>query len=156
LGINSNYNQEFIIKTEALSVPTGGRVFLHDKLLNQYVMLQQGTEYKFNVTKDAATQGDKRFELTMEPGVDATSNGLQVTMTPNPASNEVSISYTSGNAEHVTVKVSDLTGMNVFTKDMGVQQNGKVIVPITNLAAGIYMVELTSGSQKVVQRLIKE
>jgi len=39
---------------------------------------------------------------------------------------------------------------------MGVQQNGKVIVPITNLAAGIYMVELTSGSQKVVQRLIKE
>jgi hypothetical protein len=156
LGINSNYNQEFIFKTEALSVPTGGRVFLHDKLLNQYVMLQQGTEYKFNVTKDAATQGDKRFELTMEPGVDATSNGLQVTMTPNPASNEVSISYTSGNAEHVTVKVSDLTGMNVFTKDMGVQQNGKVIVPITNLAAGIYMVELTSGSQKVVQRLIKE
>ena len=156
LGIKSNYNQEFIIRAESISVPAGGRVYLHDKYLNQYVAMQQGTEYRFSITKDAATQGEKRFELSMEPAIDATNSGLQVTMTPNPASNEVSISFTSKDAAQTDVRITDLTGMTVFSKNMGNSQNGKVVVPITNLAAGIYMVELTSGSQKVVQRLIKE
>ena len=52
LGITSGYEQQFIIKADGLSVPGGGKLYLHDKLLNQYVLLQQGTEYRFTIIAD--------------------------------------------------------------------------------------------------------
>ena len=50
----------------------------------------------------------------------------------------------------------DMSGVNVYGENLGVQQKGTVTVPLNKLASGIYMVELTSGNRKVVQRLIKE
>jgi hypothetical protein len=35
-------------------------------------------------------------------------------------------------------------------------ENGSLVVPLNNLASGIYMIELTSGVEKVIQRLVKE
>ena len=159
LGVNSNYTQEYIIKAEGVAVPNGGKVYLHDKLLKQYVLLQQGTEYRFTITTDAATQGDNRFELSMNPAEVAVLQnikGLDVTMTPNPANDDVKISFTSGKSDNVAVRVLDLSGVIVYNSNLGVQQNGSVNIPLGNLASGIYMVELTQGEQKVVQRLIKE
>ena len=77
-------------------------------------------------------------------------------MQPNPASDDVKISFTSGKKDNVAIRMLDLSGVSVYSKDLGVQQNGSVIVPLSNVASGIYMVELTSGDQKVVQRLVKE
>ena len=125
--------------------------------MNQQVALAQGAEYKFTVTKDQATQGNNRFELAMKPAaVLNTATGLEVTMTPNPASDDVKLTYTSGTNEEVSVRLTDLNGVTVYSKNLGVQQNGTVSVPLNKYAAGIYMVELTSGNRKVVHRLVKE
>ncbi len=159
LGVNSAYAQDFIIRAEQLALPTGGKVYLHDKLLKQYVLLQQGTEYRFSVTKDNNTQGNNRFELSMEPQEVASiqaAKGLEVTMTPNPANDEVKVNFTSGKKDEVKVRVLDLSGVSVYNQDLGMKQSGTIMVPLSSLASGIYMVELTSGDQKVVQRLIKE
>ena len=66
LGIKSSYLQDFIIKAQNVAVPDNGQVYLHDKYLQTYTQLLQGTEYKFTITKDAASQGDNRFELSMK------------------------------------------------------------------------------------------
>jgi hypothetical protein len=156
LGIQSNVAQDFIIKAENVAVPAGGKVYLHDKLLKQYVLLQQGTEYRFTISTDKTTQGDARFELSMEPAKVVSNKGLQVTMTPNPATDEVTIGFTSGKADEVSVRVLDLSGVSVYNQNLGIKQNGNVSVQLSSFASGVYMVELTSGDQKVVQRLIKE
>ena len=159
LGLTSSYAQEYIIKAEGMAVPEGGKVYLHDKLLKQYVLLQQGTEYKFSVTADKATQGEERFELSMEPREVATvaaTKGLNVTMTPNPATDEVKINFTNSKSENVSVRVLDLSGVSIYNQKLGVQQSGSVSIPLSSFASGIYMVELTSGDQKVTERLIKE
>ena len=44
----------------------------------------------------------------------------------------------------------------VTAKDLGVQQSGNVVMSLDNLASGLYMVEITSGKDRVVQRLVKE
>ena len=156
LGITSSYAQDFIIKVGSVAqLPAGGSVYLHDKLLKQYVLLNEGAEYKFSITSDKATQGDNRFELSMAPA-EATAKALQVTMQPNPASDEVNISFVSGKKDKVDLRVLDLSGVSVYSKDLGLQQSGTVSVSLSNFASGIYMVELTSGDQKVVQRLVKE
>ena len=157
LGISSNYSQEFIIKAESIAVPGNGKVYLHDKLLQQYVLLQQGSEYKFNITGDSATQGDKRFELTMKPAAETLAGTpLEVSMMPNPATDEVKISFNSGTNENVSLRVLDLSGVCVFNDNLGQVKNGSVAIPLENLAAGIYMVELTSGNQKVIKKLMKD
>ena len=156
LGISSAYTQEFIIKAENVAAPAGAKVYLHDKLLQQYVLMEQGSEYRFTISKDKATQGDNRFELSMKPGSMADNKGLHVTMTPNPATDEVKVIFTSGSADNVQVRVLDMSGVTVYTQDMGIQVKGILNLPLSNLSSGVYMVELTSGSQKVIQRLIKE
>ncbi len=156
LGIKSDYEQDFIVKTEGITVPDGGKLYLHDKLLKQYVLLQQGTEYRFSVGKDKATQGRERFELSMEPATQEVNGRLHVTMVPNPATDEVKISFTGGKNEVVAIRVMDIAGTSVYNSNLGPQTSGMVKVSLSNLAAGVYMVELTSGNEKVVERLIKE
>ena len=157
LGVSSAYQQQYIIKAESVFIPDGGRVYLHDKLLQQYVLLDPGTEYRFTISKDKATQGDGRFELSMKPSTAlATATGLQVTMTPNPATDEVKISFSAGKEDNVSLSVLDMSGVNVYEEDLGVQLKGSVNVPLSKLASGVYMVELRSGNQKVIQRLVKE
>ena len=157
LGISSTVAQDFIIKTDGYAAPAGAKVYLHDILLNTYTLLQQGTEYRFSITTDKSTQGDRRFELSVDPTAAVAANkALEVTMQPNPATDEVKISFTSGKKDNVNIRMMDLSGVSVYNTSLGLQQSGSVNVPLSNLASGIYMVELTQGDQKVVQRLIKE
>lgn len=154
LGIISTAAQDFIIRAEGVTLPEGGQLFLHDKLLNQYVDLVQGAEYHFTITKDAITQGNNRFELGMKPA--ATASSFDVTMAPNPASDDVKLTYRNTEAGEVKVRLMDLNGVTVYSKDLGVQQAGVVTIPLNKFASGIYMVELTSGNRKAVRRLVKE
>ena len=138
-------------------VPGGGELYLHDKLLNEYVLLSQGTEYRFTVATDARTQGDDRFELSMKPAQTvATVKGLQVSMTPNPATDEVKLSFTSGKKDNIRVRVLDMSGVCVYTEDLGAQMSGTTNIGLSRFAPGIYMIEVTSGKDKSIQRLVKE
>ena len=157
LGITSSYAQDFIIKADHLPAAHNGDIFLHDKYLQTYTPLQQGTEYKFTITKDAASQGDNRFELRMDPsGVAQNASNLDVQMVPNPTNGEVTISYTAPEKETTSVRVINAEGITLISKELGMQQSGNVKIDLDKLASGIYIVELTSGSQKVIHRLIKE
>ena len=118
--------------------------------------MKAGTEYTFTIGKDKATQGTERFELVLKSSIPVPVKGLAVSMTPNPTTDDVKISFTSGRMEKVTVRVIDISGVSIYTQDLGEQQNGTISVPLGSFAAGIYMVELTQGEQKVTQRLVKE
>ncbi len=156
LGVKSAYQQDFVIRAESISVPTGGAVTLHDKLLNKYVDMKEGTEYRFTIGKDKATQGDDRFELVLKPTTAVAVKGLEVSMAPNPASDDVKITFTSGSKDNVSVRIMDVSGVSIYNQDLGTKQNGVITVPMSNFAAGVYMVELTQGEQKVTKRLVKE
>ena len=156
LGIRSSYTQDFIIRAEGMAVPSGGKVYLHDKLLKQHIALAQGVEYHFSVTADTNTQGDDRFELALGNRDTIQVSGLTVTMQPNPATEAVSVRFKAGRQDRVEVRLMDISGITLYSKDLGIQQQGIVNLPLAGYAAGIYMVELTSGNNKVVQRLVKE
>ena len=158
LGFTTNYQQQYTIKAENMVLPAGATLFLHDKMLNQYVLLQQGTEYSFNITSDKATQGENRFELTANKGTATTTavSGLNVAMSPNPATDNVTIAYTTDAKANTTVNVMNVTGATLITKTIGNDASGKVTIALNGLPAGIYMVEVMSGDNRKVQQLIKE
>jgi DNA/RNA endonuclease G (NUC1) len=156
LGLNSAYQQDYVIRAESISVPAGGAITLHDKLLNKYVEMKEGTEYRFTIGKDRATQGNERFELSLKPTTAAVVKALEVSMAPNPASDDVQITFTSGSKDHVSVRIMDVSGVSIYNQDLGAKQNGVITVPMSNFAAGVYMVEITQGDQKITKRLVKE
>lgn len=155
LGITSAYAQEYIIVAENVIATGDTPLYLHDKLLNNYTLLQQGAEYRFAVTKDKETQGNDRFELEAKPQPVAMDNNIKVSLTPNPATEEVNVAYTVANAGEVSVTVMDISGVSIYNNRFDAA-NGTVRVPLKDLAAGIYLVEVASGTNKSVHRLVKE
>jgi hypothetical protein len=77
-------------------------------------------------------------------------------MAPNPATDVVKVNYSSTQKEGISIRILDLAGVCVYSNNLSAVANGTVTVPLSKYASGIYMVEVVSGSQKVVQRLIKE
>jgi hypothetical protein len=84
------------------------------------------------------------------------SNGLKVAMVPNPATDIVTITFSNGNTENVSIRVTNAAGVSVYNKSLGAVNSGSEAVPLGKMASGIYMVEVVSGDRKVVQRLVKE
>ncbi len=159
LGVISNFEQNYIIRAENLILPAGGLVYLHDSWLQQYVLLQQGTEYPFSVTKDSGSQGEHRFELRISPAdiaVIQKNISSQVKMTPNPATDNVKISFAFTEKNQVGIRVMEPSGECVYHLDLGIKDAGTVTIPVSQFARGMYLIELTSGSEIIVQKLIKE
>ena len=157
LGISSAYNQSFIIRAENVALPVTGKLFLHDKLLETYTEVTPGKEYKFTISKDAATQGNKRLELVTDaPETLAQKDFMKVDLLPNPATDQVKISFTMDNKDVVSVRVIDMTGSVVYSEKTPQQKTGYVNVSLSNLASGTYLIEVTAGSKTISRRLIKE
>ncbi len=76
---------------------------------------------------------------------------------PNPASNQVNISFDSFGSADAVVRVLDLTGKEVMVKVLD-NLNGKAdfMINIGNLADGVYMIEVSNGELNATKRLIKQ
>lgn len=53
-------------------------------------------------------------------GLSAAIAAPAVTMDPNPATDEVKVTYTTGSKKKAEVWVLDLSGVCIYTKDLGV------------------------------------
>ena len=156
LGVSSTFNQDFIIRADNVAIPSGAELYLIDKFLDKRILLKAGAEYHFKVSADNASQGDNRFELGMKTSALAENEQLHVCMAPNPATDDVNITFSGTVANNVSVKVTDMLGVVVYQHNYGILQTGKLSMPLTNIVPGIYMVEFSSGNRKVVKRLVKE
>ena len=158
LGLTSSYYQNYIIKADELNAPAGEQVYLHDKLLGKYIPLQQGTEYSFDVTQDPATQGDNRFELGFGSvgSVEHAGSHFSALVVPNPATSNVAISYVSPVKAPLSYRILTTEGVVLLHSGMGDGLTGTINVSLDALPSGMYLVEIAQGSDRVMQRLIKE
>lgn len=159
LGVSSSIKGKYIVKAEGVAVPDGAQLYLIDKLLNTSTPLVDNAAYSFEITEDKATQGDARFEIAMgRTSSEAANNnrGLHITMTPNPATDAVTINYLNVKKETIRVSITDMKGVTVYSNEWKDKQNGNMTVNLEKFAAGVYMVEVTAGGNKLVNKLIKE
>jgi hypothetical protein len=156
LGIKSNYQQKFILKASAVRTPDNREVYLHDKYLNVYHHLAEGSEYAFEVTKDKQSQGDERFELSFRAKGDVAMQGLEMTLLPNPTEGDVQLVFESAEAGDVHIRVLDVRGVQVIERSLGRMTASTVQLPTATLASGIYLVEFTCGTNKITKKLIKQ
>jgi subtilisin-like proprotein convertase family protein len=100
--------------------------------------------------------GTCSFELTVESVLGFEDNELDnaISMYPNPAQDRVTISNTS-NVQLETAVIYDMNGKMINQIDLSKMQ-GEQMIDISDLASGVYVVQLTSDTSSAVKRLIKE
>jgi len=160
LGFTTNYKQQFIIKADKLDMKSSGNLYLHDKFLGTYTLLNQGAEYSFEVTKNEMSQGDGRFELGYQSGEvaqgQASNTDLQMLIMPNPASESVNVNFITPGTDPVQIRILTIEGVCLLTSETAVLKSGSASLNLANLASGVYLVELSCGDKRIVKRLIKE
>ena len=154
LGFTSTTKQQYIIKASQLLLPNGTEVYLHDKYLNEFLVLNQGSEYAFTISADTNSQGNNRFELGMATG--DTLKNFNVVLIPNPALSEVTINFTTQSIDKINIKLITVYGKCVYQQDFANTQTGKVGINLSDFPNGIYFVEIISGKNKIIKRLLKQ
>mgnify|MGYP002634043870 FL=1 len=88
-------------------------------------------------------------------GVEDLNNASAFTIFPNPATTSTSIEISLDNKSEVAVRVLDLLGKEVATKNYGVLSASSVInLNTTDYPTGIYLVEVSVNGQSATRRLI--
>lgn len=75
---------------------------------------------------------------------------------PNPAREEVYLSFSSEASTPVEIKISEVSGKQVMLiRDAGHAGNYNSKLDVSQLADGVYMLEISHGNMKAVRRLVK-
>ena len=77
-------------------------------------------------------------------------------MAPNPASENLTITFRQANAGKVNARITDISGITIYNNVIGNAVSGSAKLNLTQFSAGIYMVEVSCNGQKIVQKLVKE
>jgi hypothetical protein len=155
-----------------LQLPANYKLFLTDLYLNTVTPITYGVEYNFDITSDSLSQGENRFQLNgviipdttntpivttaVTPVVPEVASAMKVTMLPNPATTQTTISFEAAQKGSASVSIMSVSGQEVYSEVLGEVTSGKVSVPLQNLPAGMYMVRIACGTEVINQKLIKE
>lgn len=87
---------------------------------------------------------------------DINSNITMKRVYPNPAKDEVNVSYQLNKAANVSITIRDIAGRTVLQSTEGFQFEGaqKATLTLTGLNSGMYFVELNAGGAIAQQKLI--
>jgi len=100
--------------------------------------------------------GTCTFELTIESILGVDDNGLSegIAIFPNPTDSAVTISNATG-IQLEKVAIYDVNGRLINTIDLSDMQQEKTI-DVSQLATGVYMLQIQSENESTVKRLVKE
>ena len=79
--------------------------------------------------------------------------GLQ--LYPNPASNNLTVSFMLTESNPVTIALYDILGKQMMIRDMDVQKEGKVdtSIDVSGLQTGVYVVKISAGQKSYVKKV---
>lgn len=87
-------------------------------------------------------------------GISKSTIEKNVSLLPNPSTGLVNVLLTFGNAENVSVTVTNALGQQILSNKYEGVTSFVAPIDLSNNANGIYFVTVSNGTEKVVQRLI--
>ncbi len=135
----------------------GRTLRLYDRFTEEYITLAKGTTYDFEVTDDPRTKGH-RFDIVMGIEVITSINPgnrrFQAYLLPNPAQEQVRISIQKpDNVATTNIRIVSMTGVEVSNEKL-TTDTSELDINLSQLSKGIYLVEITHGTERIVKRLI--
>ena len=87
-------------------------------------------------------------------GINEITSIENLSVYPNPAAEFVTVSYNATANEAVSYRMTDLSGKSVIARDLGVRSGAQIEnIDLSNVASGMYILEITSGTKRSVQKV---
>ena len=140
---------------QAVFVPTASQWRSESLDLSSYVD-ESHVVIKFKATSNSGNMlyiDDLNIRSTT--GIKENSANFKLNVYPNPANSTVNIQYTVENKKNVKIKMVDALGKIVYSESVnpaGSDQQTSII-NVTNLPAGIYFVQFTSGNVTEIKKI---
>jgi len=101
---------------------------------------------------------DKNFTIAGVTGINSyAANSAYMQLMPNPANNQVTINVSGLSKDQKSNLVMyDMLGSVVLKDELSPKDSQSLSYDIAGLSKGVYIVEITNSTQKVVKRLIKQ
>ena len=97
-------------------------------------------------------------DLACFNAVDNLSEELNLKIFPNPALNELNISFENLNGEAITISIYSLLGKRYNHETLGPQSNGLIqkTVDLSGLPSGLHLLEINSGDMRITRKFVKQ
>ena len=121
--------------------------------------IDHGFTYLFDITDDPSSQGNDRFEVIIKKDViyfineDAFNQNIKIN--PNPAKDFIQVRFSKQFNSSVTIRLINSLGQ-IKKSIQNHASNNSLIIPVNDLASGIYFLEIDDGMNKFIQKIIKE
>ncbi len=94
---------------------------------------------------------------TFATSVDALNSAYELSLAPNPTTGNVDLNFTTPVAADVKIEINNVLGQTVATEFIK-NTSGSIhqTFDLSNQHAGVYFVTISYGSNRIVQKLIKE
>jgi hypothetical protein len=137
-------------------VPTSTQWVLNEVQLPALALNQSSILIKYLATSDWGNYAYvDEINITSNVGIQDITNGNSLTVYPNPFSDNATIKLAIGKSENVSISLFNSFGQLVQTENKGKLQAGESLINIdgSNLAAGIYLMNVTVGNKTYSQKL---
>lgn len=147
----------YILSLPDFDMEEGRTLRLYDRFTEQYITLQKGTSYDFEVTADPKSKGH-RFDIVMGieviTSIHPSNSRFQAFILPNPAQQQVRISIQKpDNIATTHIRIVSMTGLEISNEKL-TAETAELDINVGQLSKGIYLVEITHGTERIVKRLI--
>ncbi|SFP94343.1 reprolysin-like metallopeptidase [Hymenobacter arizonensis] len=135
-------------------------VYLRDAADGTLLPLATGTRYAFTLATPTAADG--RFAIVLRPATALATQGAlgaaQVTVYPNPARTSFTVTVPAvANASRVEAELLNALGQVVHRQSAALPPSGaRFAVPTAELATGVYLLRLQTGTSSVTKRVVIE
>jgi hypothetical protein len=78
----------------------------------------------------------------------------QLTVSPNPATDKITISFPATTSENITIKIFSITGEVVFEKLQTSNIKHQTAIDVTGLSNGLYFLNVQTGKEVITKKIV--
>ena len=127
--------------------------------LSGYNNLSSAGNWTLTVTDNSATNTGTLVSWGIDFGCTLATNEFEIadlTIYPNPNRGNFNVKFDNPSANQVSIEVYDMSGRRIFENNYASQATFNENIQLNNAQAGIYLVNVTDGSKKIVKKIIVE
>ncbi|MBK8555866.1 MAG: T9SS type A sorting domain-containing protein [Lewinellaceae bacterium] len=111
--------------------------------------------YTVTITGNDGCTAVTTVEVQVMVGTNVAPEGWNISLAPNPASQQTWLNLHFPKALDAQVRVEDLSGRNLISSNIGVQQDSRIRLDTSKLPAGLYIVRILADSKVYNMKLVK-
>ncbi len=157
ITIPANFGKlTYTIQVDEYALSTGTKIILYDKWKNTFTELTKDLSISLEVdATNPNSVGNNRLALIYKKPSPVNTINTLTDVTIATAKNQFVVKYENALAQKTSIKIVNVAGQVMKNFDLGNQTSVQKNITNTDLADGLYIIEVAIGNEKTVRKIIK-